>query len=122
MHFVIKEAYSPNDQHRVNWSMNHIYYQVIFVLNNGLIDPSSTNIIANGDVTSQLVKKTGKKEKFGYNCTVGSVTSLRYHGTLGGNFGSKFSQAADSIFMNMNFRKHIVLMKLGPVSRLILQH
>ena len=49
----------------------------------------------------QLVIDAGKKAKFGYDCTGGPVTSLRYNGMLGGNFGLNFSQADYSGFMNM---------------------
>ena len=71
---------------------------------------------------SQLVTDAGKKVKFGYDWTGGSVTSLRYNIMLGGNFGLNFSQAADSDFIHMNFHNHLVLMKLGLVLRLIFQH
>ena len=66
----------PNDQHRGNWSMNRIYYQVVCVEHNGLIHPSSASMIVNGSIMSQLVKSAGKKAKFVYDWTGGSVTSL----------------------------------------------
>ena len=77
MHFVIKKAYSPNDQHLGNWYMNQIYYQVIFVGHNGLTEPYSENIIVNGVFTLQLVKNSGKKAKFVYDWACGSETSLQ---------------------------------------------
>ena len=69
MHFVIKEYYSPNDQHPGNWSMKQLYYQVSFVGHNGLIDPSSENMIVNGAVVLQLVTNASRKEIFCYACT-----------------------------------------------------
>ena len=103
MNFLIKEAYLPNYQHRGNWSMRQLYYQMRFVRHNGFIDTSSANMIINGAVMSQLVKNDSKKVKFVYDCTGGSVTSIRYNGMLDGNFRINFSHAADSSFVNMNF-------------------
>ena len=81
--------------------MGQLYYQVSFFVHNGLIKTSSDNMIFNGAVMLQLVIDAGKKAKFGYDCTGGPVTSLRYNGMLGGNFGLNFSQADYSGFMNM---------------------
>ena len=62
MYFLIQEVYSPNDQHIGNWSKKQLYYQVRCVGHNGLIYPSSVNMIINGALMSQLVTNYGKKE------------------------------------------------------------
>ena len=74
---MIKEFYLNKDQHCGNWYMNQVYYQLIFFGHNNLIDPSSENMIFNGDVLTQLVTNSSKEDKYGYECTGGSVTSLR---------------------------------------------
>ena len=45
----------------------------------------------NGAIMLQLVTDAGKKLKFGYNWTGGSVTSLQHNSMLGGSFELNFS-------------------------------
>ena len=43
---MIKEAYLPIAQHRGNWYINQLYYQVSFFGNDGFINPPSANMIS----------------------------------------------------------------------------